>query len=98
MSFSEDGHKGKILATRKSGNVIVCLAYDFGASQVEIIVNAPTEDFILYPENSRALDCFHHPYAYADFMLKSGRCERVRHEDFHPVHTAGTYGTGDGND
>lgn len=71
----------KNLACRNSNGTMVTLAYDFDNEQCEIIVNRGTdngsEDFTLYPPNPVALDCYYHPFAYADRVLTRGTFAEV---------------------
>lgn len=64
----------KNLAVRKNDDYIVGLWYDFDAEQCEVIVNVISrdEDFVLYPPNCKALDCYFHPFAYANRVLQRG--------------------------
>jgi len=71
------------LSDRNSDGTIVTLDFQpcDGYDAIRVTVkNARTgEDFILYPENHNALDCFNHPYAFASKVLSSGRMDTVAH-------------------
>lgn len=53
------------LATRKSDGITVELSWFRTANLTAVHVSTPDDEFIIYPPNSRAWDCFNHPYAYA---------------------------------
>lgn len=65
------------LAERQYADVLISLAFDFNAEEVIVSVKSATEDFKLYPPNVCALDCFHHPYAYAARVLTRGTYAEV---------------------
>lgn len=63
------------LATREGDGTSVALFYDFKDEQVRIHVRSGSQgstDFTLYPPNAVALDCYYHPFAYADRVLTRG--------------------------
>lgn len=66
------------LATRDSNGIAVSLDYDTKEKEIRVSVKSESEDFTLYPPNACALDCFEHPYAYADRVLKRGTFVEVR--------------------
>lgn len=57
------------LATRTSDGIAVQLNWNSDTNQVSVSVRTETEKFTMHPPNACALDCFHHPYAYADRLL-----------------------------
>jgi hypothetical protein len=61
------------LATRNNSGLFVSLDYDSDKEEIMVSVKSETADFILYPPNHRALDCYRHPFAYADHVLMTGR-------------------------
>lgn len=69
----------KNLAARTTEFVVVTLDYrrDSITSDAEIRVTVNRrdieEDFTLYPAPFAALDCYHHPYAYAHSAMATGR-------------------------
>ena len=65
------------LDTRKGDGITVELSYNRAENQAQVHVSTPSEDFILYPPNHLALDCYRHPYAYADTLITTGRFERL---------------------
>jgi hypothetical protein len=65
------------LAERNSDGIAVSLDYDSSTEEISVSVHSPSADFTLYPPNPKALDCFYHPFAYADVVLTTGRYERV---------------------
>lgn len=60
------------LASRDSNGIAVSLDYDPDENEIRVSVKSESEDFTLYPPNAKAFDCFNHPYAYADRVLKRG--------------------------
>lgn len=62
------------LALRQNDGVCVTLWWNASTDEISLSVKSESEDFTVrdIPHNS-ALDAWNHPYAYADFMLKSGR-------------------------
>lgn len=71
------------LATRSNDGFTVTLGYDEKAKGddsrdlLHVHVSSAQYDFTLHPEPHNALDCFNHPFAYADRALTSGRMDRV---------------------
>ena len=68
----KNAHRTQNLAERRNHDISVSLDYDPIEREVSVTVVTPNEEFTLYPPNSVALDCFHHPYAYAQRVLTSG--------------------------
>lgn len=69
----------KNLSQRQNDGLTVSLDWtpDDGDSPIRVHVESATQDFILYPDPCYALDCFHHPFAYAGAALngKSVPCK-----------------------
>lgn len=66
------------LATRCNDGLTVSLDYDFYDNQAIVSVKSENEDFTLEPPNDRALDCYYHPFAYANRVLTTGSFAGVR--------------------
>lgn len=73
----QNRHQIVELAERQNDGKRVRLFWNRATGEVCVNVHTETEDFTLYPANSLALDCFHHPYAYAARALASGRLSTV---------------------
>ncbi len=77
----------KNLSSRMNHDVIVMLDFsrdkDTEKAIVRVTVNSrhSNDDFVLYPPNDRALDCFDHPYHYLNRVLQSGSYQTVDHGD-----------------
>lgn len=79
------------LDTREIDGLTVSLDIDSDRCPLVTVDDAKTgEHFTLRPEPSKALDAFHHPYAYL-YAYKPV----TRHPDFVVTPTAGTFGTGE---
>lgn len=60
------------LASRNSSGVIVSLDWNEDENDIMVSVKSHSTDFVLHPPNDKALDCYYHPFAYADKVLASG--------------------------
>lgn len=66
-------HSGTVvLAERSSNGISVTLSHDFDNAETLVHVKSGKQDFTLYPPNPVALDCYYHPFAYADLVLARG--------------------------
>ena len=71
-------HTGTVvLAERSSDGTTVTLAHDFNAGETLVSVDSKHGNFTLYPPNPVALDCYYHPFAYADRVLTRGTFAEV---------------------
>lgn len=73
----------KNLAVRDGDSRHITLDYGIDDDTQQPIVRVAVQgqdDFILYPPNSQALDCFYHPYAYLNRVLQSGSYQTVREQ------------------
>lgn len=61
------------LAQRCNSGLTVSLDWDADAEEVLVSVKSESADFVMHPPNHRALDCYRHPFAYADHVLTTGR-------------------------
>jgi hypothetical protein len=60
----------KELATRTNNGLTVSLEWCPSADEeIRVHVVSESQDFTLYPAPSKALDCFHHPFVYAESAL-----------------------------
>jgi len=66
-----------VLADRSSDGTSVTLSYDFAEEQATVSVDSAHGNFVLYPPNPVALDCYYHPFAYADRVLHRGTFAQV---------------------
>lgn len=67
------------LSERSNDGLYVSLDYCKTDEEIRVTVsNLRTgEGFNLYPDPAHALECFHHPYAYAQRALQAGRLDRM---------------------
>lgn len=75
MSASEKRSDSVCLAQRENDGTNVELWFDFHAEEVRVHVRRTSHgsaEFTLYPPNAVALDCYYHPFAYADRVLTRG--------------------------
>jgi hypothetical protein len=60
------------LAVRQSSGITVSLDWSEDENDITVSVNCADTNFILHPPADKAMDCFNHPFAYADKVLASG--------------------------
>lgn len=65
------------LHSEKRDSKLVTLSYDFDNLTSVVSVESDAESFTLYPADFQALDCFYHPYFYAELALKRGTLAMV---------------------
>lgn len=61
-----------LLHTRKSSEWMISISWNAEEEQIAVHCQSQSEDFIMYPPNCKALDCFYHPFAYRDRVLTRG--------------------------